>query len=294
MTAVADLRGIEFARGRRSLPNDLIIGDRARGDIGTTAIALTCPPSGGFATGEPPQSKSQHDCRGDDAEAGRGKRRGAEKRHRNRILNGGRAGKRRHRERRGAKRDRRRHQPPRNVGGLKQRLRHRRQNKEGNEQADAAIRHQCTREHHRQYGAARTQPLGHEARDGVDRAAVVHELAEQRAEQEQREELREELRRAAHERLCPMGEQRLARNGSRDQCRRRRQQEHAPSAISQPDKQPQRKENAQKAHGIRPAPGERPDRGWNAYRYSHHASPGRIPRSGGPRPSAWLESPIPH
>ena len=51
MTAVADLRGIEFARGRRPLPDDLIIGDRARGDISTTAIALTCPPSGGFGNG---------------------------------------------------------------------------------------------------------------------------------------------------------------------------------------------------------------------------------------------------
>jgi len=84
-------------------------------------------------------------------------------------------------------------------------------------------------------------------------------FAEQRAEQEQREELREKLRCAAHKRLCPVGEQRLPRDGSRDKRRRRGQQEHAPSTISQPDKQPQRKENAQKAHGIRPVPGERPD-----------------------------------
>jgi len=54
MTAAADFRGIEFARGRRPLADDLIIGDRARGDISTTTIALTCPPSGGFGTGEPP------------------------------------------------------------------------------------------------------------------------------------------------------------------------------------------------------------------------------------------------
>ena len=205
MTAVADLRGIEFAGGRRPLPDDLIISDRARGDVGITTIALTCPPGGGFGTGEPPQSKSQHDCRGDDAEAWRGKRRGTEKRHRNRILNGGRSGERRHRERRGAKSDCGRHQPPRNVSGLKKRLRHRRQDKEGDEQADAAIRYQCTREHHRQYGAPRTQSFCHEARDGFDRSAVVHELAEQRAEQEQREELRKKLRCAAHEGLRPMG-----------------------------------------------------------------------------------------
>ena len=59
------------------------------------------------------------------------------------------------------------------------------------------------------------ETLGHEIRDRGHRAAVLHELAEQRAEQKQRKELRQKTRGAAHEDLCPIGKQRLARRTPR-------------------------------------------------------------------------------
>jgi lambda family phage portal protein len=60
------------------------------------------------------------------------------------------------------------------------------------------------------------QAQGHEVRDRRDRAAVLHQLAEQGGEQEQREELRQEARGAAHEGLGPVCERRLARGGRRE------------------------------------------------------------------------------
>ena len=168
---------------------------------------------------------------------GRGERRGAEERHRDRVLDRRRAGQRRHREGRGAERDRRRHQPVRDVRRAEQRLRHRRQHEERDEQADAAVGDQRAGEHDREHRALRPEPLGHEARDRRHRAAVLHQLAEQRAEQEQREELHEESRRRAHEGLRPVGEQRLARDGGGDQRRGGRQHQHAPAAKGQPDEQ---------------------------------------------------------
>ena len=81
------------------------------------------------------------------------------------------------------------------VGGAKQRMRHRREHEEGDEQADAAIGDERAGEHDRQHGALGAEPLGHEGRDRRHRAAVLHQLAEQRAEQKNREELHDELRR---------------------------------------------------------------------------------------------------
>ncbi len=106
---------------------------------------------------------------------------------------------------------------------------HRRQNEEGDEYAYPAIGDQRAGEHDRQHRAARSQTLGHAFRYGGNRAAVIHQLAEQRAEQEQRKELRDELRRAAHEGLRPIGQQRLARDRGCKQCGRRRQQQYAPA-----------------------------------------------------------------
>ena len=110
----------------------------------------------------------------------------------------GRAGERRHGEGRGAEHDRRRHQPAGDPGGAEQRLRHRSQNEEGDEQADAAIGDRGAGEHDGEHRAAFAELLGHEAGDGGDRAAIFHQLAEHRAEQKQRKELRQES-----ERRCP-------------------------------------------------------------------------------------------
>src|SRR5215831_5468474 len=107
-------------------------------------------------------------------------------------------------------------------------------NKESNEQADAAIGYERACEYDRQHGAALTQPFGHEARNGGHAAAVVHELAEQGAKQKQREELRQESRRAAHEGLCPVGEQRLQREDGGKQRGGWSEKEHAPAAQRQP------------------------------------------------------------
>ena len=61
-----------------------------------------------------------------------------------------------------------------------------------------------------QQGPTCTEFLRHEASDGFDRAAVLHELAEQGAKKKQREELCQELRAASHESLGPVGQERLA------------------------------------------------------------------------------------
>ena len=63
-------------------------------------------------------------------------------------------GQRRHGEGRGAEHDRRRHQPLRDGGRAEQRLRHRRQHEEGDEQADPAIGDQRAGQHHREHRAA--------------------------------------------------------------------------------------------------------------------------------------------
>ena len=98
----------------------------------------------------------------------------------------------------------------RDVGGLEQGFGHGNEDEEGDEQADAAIGDDGAGERHREDGTCGPERLGHEAGDGLDRAAVVHQLAEQRAEQKERKELRKELRGAAHEGLGPMGKERLA------------------------------------------------------------------------------------
>ena len=193
---------------------------------------------GAFSAVEPPQSKAEHDGGGDNAEAWRGEGRGAEEGHGDRILQGRSAGQRRHGEGHGAERDRRRHQTARDVGGLEQALPHGNENEEGDEQADAAIGDDRAGESHREDGPRRSELLGHEFGDGFDRAAVVHQLAEQGAEKKERKELREELRGAAHEGLGPMGKERLACRGSSNEGGGRSQQQHAPAAIGQPDEKP--------------------------------------------------------
>ena len=83
------------------------------------------------------------------------------------------------------------------------------------------------------------------------RAGILHQLAEQGAEQKNREELHDELRRARHEGLRPMRKQRLAGQGGREDRGGRREQEHAPAAVGEPDQQPERDEDAEEPHAVR-------------------------------------------
>ena len=81
-------------------------------------------------------------------------------------------------------------------------------------------------------------------RDGGDRAAVFHQLAEKCAEQKNREELREKLRRASHEGLRPVRKQRFARESRGDKGGSGCQQEHAPSLEREPYEQPEADQDA--------------------------------------------------
>ena len=143
----------------------------------------------------------------------------------------GRAGQRRHGEGRGAEHDRRRHQPARNGGGAKQRMRHRREDEEGDEQADAAIGDERAGQHHGENHAPLAERFGHEVGDRRDRAAVLHQLAEHGAEQKQRKELRQKPRGTAHEDLRPVAPAAARPPNSRGNQRGgRRKQQHAPAA----------------------------------------------------------------
>ena len=107
---------------------------------------------------------------------------------------------------------------------------HGRKHKERNEQTDAAISDESSREHDREHNAAFSQTLCHKVGYGRHRAAVFHELAEDRPEQEERKKLGQEAGGAAHENLRPVGEQRLAAEKRGDQRRGRREQQYAPAA----------------------------------------------------------------
>ena len=94
----------------------------------------------------------------------------------------------------------------------------------------------------------RSKLLRHEASDGLNRAAVLHQLPEQRAKQEDREEFHHELCGAAHESLRPMGKKRLLGEGGGHERRGRSEDEHAPSAIGEPDEKPERNQDAEEPH----------------------------------------------
>jgi hypothetical protein len=236
VAAVRNLGGIEFAGDGGALARRLFL--RRHVDRLMLAVAFAGAARGGFSEAEPPQSEAEHDGGGDDAEAWRCEGRGAEERHGDGILQGRGAWQCRHGEGHGAESDRRRNKPARDVGGLEQALRHGNENEEGNEQAHAAIGDNGAGEGHGENRSRCPERLGHEPGDGFDRATVVHQFAEQGTEEKEREELREELRGAAHEGFRPMGKQRLPCGGSRDEGRGRRQQQHAPAAIGQPDEKP--------------------------------------------------------
>jgi hypothetical protein len=202
VAAVRNLGGIEFAGDGGALARRLFL--RRHVDRLMLAVAFAGAARGGFSEAEPPQSEAEHDGGGDDAEAWRCEGRGAEERHGDGILQGRGAWQCRHGEGHGAESDRRRNKPVRDVGRLEQALRHGSKNEEGNEQAHAAIGDDGTGESDRQDRPRGPERLG-EAGNGFDRAAVVHQLAEERAEQKERKELGEELAGAAHEGFRPMG-----------------------------------------------------------------------------------------
>ena len=289
VTAVMDFRGIELACRGRELAHAQVVGRGQRSPAG--AITFAAPARGALRLGQPPQTETQHDGGRDDPETGGGKRRGAEERHRDRILDRRRAGQRRHGEGRGPEHDRRGHQPARNGGGAEHLLRHRDEHKESDEQADAAIRDDSTGQDHRQYGAALTQPLAQEVGDRRHRAAVVHELAEQGAEQKQREELREEGRRAEHEGLGPARQQRLAGECGGEQGRRGSEQQYAPAAQRQPDQQRQAEQDPDQAHDVRRLPAVRRDRGSNAGPGPRGERSGMLAPRVAPRRAAWTKIP---
>ena len=76
-----------------------------------------------------------------------------------------------------------------------------REHEERNEQADAAIGDEGAGEHHGQNRAMDAQALAHDLGDGRDRAAILHELAEDGPEQKQRKELSEKAA-AAPMKVC--------------------------------------------------------------------------------------------
>src|SRR4029078_6656966 len=119
---MGNLRGIELMRRGGTLADELIIGRSSL--LGFSACSVTFPASSCDSLGatEPPQAEAEHDEGCDDAEAGRGKWRGAEERHGKRVLDGGCSRKRRHGEGDGAKSNRRGHQPARYIGGPKPRV----------------------------------------------------------------------------------------------------------------------------------------------------------------------------
>ena len=124
---------------------------------------------------------------------------------------------RRHRERHGAESDRRRHYPEWYVGRPEKTLRHRNEDENRDEEANATIGHDCPSQDHGDHSATCPKLLGHEARDDFDRAAILHELAEQGAEKKQGKELRQELRPPSHEGLRPVREKRLTGGSGRDE-----------------------------------------------------------------------------
>jgi hypothetical protein len=90
-------------------------------------------------------------------------------------------------------------------------MRHRRDDKEGDEQAHAAIGDNRAGQYNGEHRTLRPKTLGHIFGDRRHRARVLHQLAEQGAKEKNREELHDELRRARHEGLRPVRKQRFAR-----------------------------------------------------------------------------------
>ena len=128
-------RRIERAGGGGAFAHEQVLSRVLVRNIGPIALALGARAS--LGSPEPPHAEAEHHQRRYKSKPRRGEGRGAEKRHGDRILNRRRSGQSRHGEGGRAERDRRRHEPPRNRCRAKQLMRHRRDDEEGDEQADA-------------------------------------------------------------------------------------------------------------------------------------------------------------
>lgn len=250
LPAVVNLRRVERVRDRRTLADQQIVGGGVGGHV-RIAVAFAGAARGRLRAREPPQTEAEGDEGGDDAQPGGGERGGAEVRPGNGVPDRRRSRQGGHREGRGAERDGGRHEAVRDVGRPEQGLRHRREHEERGEHAETAVGDERAGEHDREHGTPLAERVGHEPRDGRARAAVVHELAEQSAEEEQREEPRDEPSGRAHEGSRPVGEQRFSRPDRGDHCRRRREHQHAPATIGQPDEKPEAEQDAEQPHDVR-------------------------------------------
>ena len=85
---MGDLGGVEALGNGSPLANKFIVRDGA-GGFCFPSEALASFTRRGFRASEPLQPETQHDDSGDDPEAWSSKGRGAEERHRNRVLNRG-------------------------------------------------------------------------------------------------------------------------------------------------------------------------------------------------------------
>src|SRR5262249_38077876 len=260
--------GIELMRGRRAFGNELIVREGAAADLGHALVAFAGSSCRGLSASEPPQSKRQHDRRGDDSQPGRREWRRSEKWHGDGVLNRRCPWHGRHGEGRRAESDRCRHQPLRDVRRPEQFSRHRRQDEKGNKQAHAAIGDQCASKYNGQDRPLVPELGAHEIGDGLHRSAVVHELSEQCTKEKYRKELRHELCCAYHESLRPVGEHWLSGEGRSQERYGRREKEHTPSAKREPDQQAEGNEDSDEAHGVKPAAEGRPDQLRSACRYS--------------------------
>jgi hypothetical protein len=84
--AAMNLGRIELARGGGAFAHMFIVGGGVGLRRGLGAEAFATAARRLFGAMKPPQAETEHDQRRHDAEAGRGKRRGAEERHRNGVL----------------------------------------------------------------------------------------------------------------------------------------------------------------------------------------------------------------
>ena len=96
------------------------------------------------------------------------------------------------------------------VGSLEQRVAHRHQHEECNEQADAAVLDEGSRKHDGEHGSLSAQTLGQILGDGLERTAGFHQFDEQRAKEKDREKLCDKAGCVAREGLRPVCQQRLA------------------------------------------------------------------------------------
>ena len=187
---------------------------------------------------QPPQAEHQHHGCGDQAQSRRGKRRGAEIGHGNRVLDGRRAGQRRHGEGKGSQRNRGRHEAARDVGTPEKRLGDGVHRKGHDKQGNTAVGENGAGQHHGEYGAPLAQCCRNALGNDVSCPRGFHQLAEDRAQQEQRKVGDDKAAKADHEDLGVAGQHQLrCTEGHGQQGCQWCQQQHTDAAIGQSDEQ---------------------------------------------------------